>query len=827
MQHVGGLYQVLTFLHKYHSDEKAVLFTESINKSNHIFQGLKDAGFFSDIIFFEKQYKEEHLVSDNWENQVIKYYSDLFSENHLNLDDFLEIYCSFDTFNDILVYFVHHERKVKFIELAAGELARDKYSIETILLGGDIRHEELIRRYDVLNGKDNENVTLRYVFKKQLEKDVEFDFINEFYDLDKEYAQKIKKAMGIDEIRLTPNASLYFLNSTGYTVPKAREYVYIVHGLICDICLGDSENIWIKDHPANLFLEGVRRNFNIFTERSLGGEIPIEFFFLGGENRVNRVVSCASSSNEKIKKFVEEELYLGDETIVNFRLLFKIAISFSLFDGLTEQYRSHYMGVNKSVLVNYRKGHHKTLPDNEPMGIFPSIIKGKVFVFIDKINKNQENQIHFALKEAGEESVVVFFNSDESFNFIPSDDKLWDCFTTIKITKKSDIPGDYEYLKDEYLYVFCKNKALRKQFAEFKFEHYLPHVKCEVDAEKTENTLLYRQYARMVRNAYEARVKELNYEMSHTYRTIIWHSGRLLDNFINSIKLYENRGKIKILGIAHMFTAFENCYGYPSLQVSDFSDLKPEVIIVMEEGKAYKQAVDAINQLYPGNSWMILPYKAFSLQNLNITKYNNLLTNPVTILANNCWGGITYNRLGLEFHSPLINMFLKDEDYLKFLQRPWYYTGKELEFDHEELNNDTKKNFPVMRVDDVLFYCNHYENAEEAKTAWENRRKKINWNNVFVMMFTKDKAVAEKFTKLPYDKKVCFVPFEMEGDGICYLDYSDTEAFRDKALFWMVNEHAFGGLPYYDTIELLLTGNVVKNSKRYEGRHSDGRDGEA
>lgn len=69
MQHVGGLYQVLTFLHKYHSDEKAVLFTESINKSNHIFQGLKDAGFFSDIIFFEKQYKEEHLVSDNWENR--------------------------------------------------------------------------------------------------------------------------------------------------------------------------------------------------------------------------------------------------------------------------------------------------------------------------------------------------------------------------------------------------------------------------------------------------------------------------------------------------------------------------------------------------------------------------------------------------------------------------------------------------------------------------------------------------------------------------------------------------------------------------------------
>lgn len=37
----------------------------------------------------------------------------------------------------------------------------------------------------------------------------------------------------------------------------------------------------------------------------------------------------------------------------------------------------------------------------------------------------------------------------------------------------------------------------------------------------------------------------------------------------------------------------------------------------------------------------------------------------VSIISDNCWGGITYHSLGLEFLSPFINLFLESEDYLR------------------------------------------------------------------------------------------------------------------------------------------------------------------
>ncbi|MGG7147249.1 DUF1919 domain-containing protein [Clostridium butyricum] len=46
--------------------------------------------------------------------------------------------------------------------------------------------------------------------------------------------------------------------------------------------------------------------------------------------------------------------------------------------------------------------------------------------------------------------------------------------------------------------------------------------------------------------------------------------------------------------------------------------------------------------------------------------------------------------------------------------------------------------------------------VRSANECWERRKKLIDWNNLFVMMYTEDRNLANEFVKLPY-KKMCYL----------------------------------------------------------------------
>ena len=54
---------------------------------------------------------------------------------------------------------------------------------------------------------------------------------------------------------------------------------------------------------------------------------------------------------------------------------------------------------------------------------------------------------------------------------------------------------------------------------------------------------------------------------------------------------------------------------------------------------------------------------------------------------------------------------------------------------------------------DVELHFNHYVSMEEAERKWNDRLGRLNWNNLFIMMFTEDYQAAEHFDSLSYDKK--------------------------------------------------------------------------
>lgn len=100
----------------------------------------------------------------------------------------------------------------------------------------------------------------------------------------------------------------------------------------------------------------------------------------------------------------------------------------------------------------------------------------------------------------------------------------------------------------------------------------------------------------------------------------------------------------------------------------------------------------------------------------------------MTILASNCMGGLIYHDLGTPFISPTINTRIDSPDFVKFICNLDEYLSKPLLF------YPTKDPFPVARLGDIVINFVHYHTADEAEKKWQERVKRIDWNNVFVLL---------------------------------------------------------------------------------------------
>ena len=138
-----------------------------------------------------------------------------------------------------------------------------------------------------------------------------------------------------------------------------------------------------------------------------------------------------------------------------------------------------------------------------------------------------------------------------------------------------------------------------------------------------------------------------------------------------------------------------------------------------------------------------------------LNKQRELLKNKdFTLIANNCNGGVLSHELGLRFNSPLVNLFINTEDYVKYLKNFDYYNSLTLSF----VTDDTKS-YPIGKLDDVTIDFVHYKSNEEAEQKWEERKKRINKNNMFII-FTEQNDCTEQclkeFDNLPFENKVVF-----------------------------------------------------------------------
>ena len=142
---------------------------------------------------------------------------------------------------------------------------------------------------------------------------------------------------------------------------------------------------------------------------------------------------------------------------------------------------------------------------------------------------------------------------------------------------------------------------------------------------------------------------------------------------------------------------------------------------------------------------LIIRYKFSELRR----KYYGI--NDVTIICNNCLGGILYKTFNLKFSSPLINLFIETKDYMKLLKKLDYYLACDLNFIETDLE------FPVAELDDIKIYFMHYKTIEEAKFKWNTRLSRVNLENICFIYVQREDCTYEDlkcFDNLPFHKKI-------------------------------------------------------------------------
>lgn len=292
------------------------------------------------------------------------------------------------------------------------------------------------------------------------------------------------------------------------------------------------------------------------------------------------------------------------------------------------------------------------------------------------------------------------------------------------------------------------------------------------------------------------------------YNTLIWGCGQVYNDIFNAIKLQEIKGEIKVIGITGNQEIYQEIDGYPFYSRYDLLDKKIDLIIVASNDYS-SICADAL--LYTSLSEdRIIPGKVLKIPEINIEKYLRLVESRISIIANNCWGGVTYHSLGLKFNSPFINMFLDDENYLRLLRDFDKYINCDLSFKRMNYEENLKRNYPVCDLNgEVELHFNHYTSFEEAYQKWNARLKRLNKNNLFIMMYTEDIQKAEIFDQLQFAKKVCFVPLGRKRYCMKSVLEVDVEKYGNSKMrfFEILNNIAIGKYLDYDIFEL-LDGNI-------------------
>ena len=210
------------------------------------------------------------------------------------------------------------------------------------------------------------------------------------------------------------------------------------------------------------------------------------------------------------------------------------------------------------------------------------------------------------------------------------------------------------------------------------------------------------------------------------------------------------KGKLIVLR-----TCINNCF---ERSISRFEQINPNA--TKEEIDAYKQRKIGMFSWYKMINKLIVNVDTFvknKEKHLEIIR-NELTNKDFSLFTNNCLGGFIYHDLGLKFLSPTINLRIKPKEFILFVSDLKYYLNQEL----IEVESDDSFPIGILKGDenhiDITIYFEHYSSFEKAKEKWIERSKRVNFDNIYIMMEFYDgihnDELIKSFNEIPYKNKM-------------------------------------------------------------------------
>lgn len=143
------------------------------------------------------------------------------------------------------------------------------------------------------------------------------------------------------------------------------------------------------------------------------------------------------------------------------------------------------------------------------------------------------------------------------------------------------------------------------------------------------------------------------------------------------------------------------------------------------------------------------------------------------------WGGYVYQYYGIPYNTPTAGLLFEAGDFLKICKNPHkYLTKKPRIINVSECVKagvlskfDKWGTYPIGKVDDVEIYFMHYPTPEEALSKWNRRCKRVNYDNMIMMLLENETCTYEiirEFCELPFQNKICLTYNQYDIPGTVY-----------------------------------------------------------
>ncbi|MBD5136065.1 MAG: DUF1919 domain-containing protein [Lachnospiraceae bacterium] len=279
------------------------------------------------------------------------------------------------------------------------------------------------------------------------------------------------------------------------------------------------------------------------------------------------------------------------------------------------------------------------------------------------------------------------------------------------------------------------------------------------------------------------------------FKVVFWGVGQDYNKYFNNIQREIEKKNIMCLGITAREKLFNYIDGIPFIMKEEIIRLDFDYLIIANEVH-FKEIKNEAIEMGIENS-KIINISVFSIPYFDFKKYVRVREADISILSRNCFAGILYHYLQMQFRSPFINMFMTGVDFNKLVKNSKKYLDSELYYIETRHGNIVNMDYPVCALNDITLYMNHYSDFESAADSFYRRVKRVNLSNVYYVATAHDEDVIEEFLQIDVPNKLLIT------NRFVDVDYAVCLHLPDEDYVKMAISMARGNYPCIDFLAWL------------------------